>query len=161
MSKTSRKAAKQHDFLVFNVWFKSINPDIEGPSTWRKQYFWPLHARGACCRPQAPGAQNLHVWILFSRSLYSMAGQLSNLGYVISSQPACANSKILRIWRKAQIVTIPKLEKPLRGRKRYQAIYPYHVSPPRTFRDSSMLVSNQSLTHCCHRNKWAFNTGWP
>ena len=26
--------------------------DLEGPNT--KYYLWPLRARGACCRPQAP-----------------------------------------------------------------------------------------------------------
>jgi len=39
------------------------------------------------------GQENLWVWILFSKSLYSTPGHLSNLGYAISSLPACANPK--------------------------------------------------------------------
>ena len=40
--------------------------------------------------------ENHQVWILFSRSLYSTLGQLSNLGFAITSRPACTNSKFQR-----------------------------------------------------------------
>ena len=37
--------------------------------------------------------ESLRIWILSSRSLYSMLVRLSNLSFAISSLPACANSK--------------------------------------------------------------------
>jgi len=47
--------------------------------------------------------ESLWVWILFSRISYSTPGRLSNLGFAISSLPACTNSKF-PIWRRALIV---------------------------------------------------------
>ena len=51
-----------------------------------------------------------------------MAGWLLNLGFVISSLPACANSKIPKIWRRTLIVVIPKPEKPSGDPKSYHPI---------------------------------------
>ena len=81
-----------------------------------------FYARRASCRPQAPEARKVRVWIPSSRSLYSTRGRLSNLGFAISSLPACANSKIPKIWRIALIVAIPKPEKSLGHQKSYRPI---------------------------------------
>ena len=40
--------------------------------------------------------ESLRDWISFSRSLYSTLGRLSNLGFAISSLPACTNSACQR-----------------------------------------------------------------
>ena len=61
--------------------------------------------------------ESLQVWILSSRSSCSTPGRLSNLGFAISSLPACA-----KIWRRALIVAIPKPEKPLGNPKSYRPI---------------------------------------
>ena len=55
--------------------------------------------------------------------------------------------KIPKIWRRALVVAIPKPEKPL-GTQRVIALYLCCVSPLKSSRDSSTLVSKQSSTHC-------------
>jgi len=45
------------------------------------------------------------------------------------------------------------------GTQRRIALYTWCVSPTRSSKDSSTLVSNQSSTHYSHRNKRAFETG--
>jgi len=47
---------------------------------------------GAFRPEEIAAAESLRVWILPCSSLYSIPGRLSNLGFVISSLPACANS---------------------------------------------------------------------
>jgi len=68
--------------------------------------------------------------------------------------------KIPKIWRRALVVAIPKPEKPL-GTQRAIVLYLCCVSPFKSSRDSSTLVSKQSptLTHCSHRSRRASDTG--
>jgi len=66
--------------------------------------------------------------------------------------------KIPKIWRRALVVAIPKPEKPL-GTQRAIVLYLCCVSPLKSSRDSSPLVSKQSSTHCSHRSRRAFDTG--
>jgi len=51
--------------------------------------------------------------------------------------------KIPRIWRRALVVAIPKRICHF-GAQRFIAVYLYYVSPSRSSRNSSALVSNQS-----------------
>jgi len=66
--------------------------------------------------------------------------------------------KIPKIWRKALIVAIHEPEKPL-GIQRVTLPYLCCVSPLKSSRDSSTLMSNQSSTHCSHRSRRASDTG--
>jgi len=64
--------------------------------------------------------------------------------------------KIPKIWRRAVIVVIPKLEK-LLGSSKSTIPYPCCVYPFESSRDSSTLVSTQSSTHCSLRSRQAFD----
>ena len=66
--------------------------------------------------------------------------------------------KIPKVWRRALVVAIPKPEKPL-GTQRAIVLYLCCVSPLKTSRDASTLVSKQSSTHCSHRGKRTSDTG--
>ena len=66
--------------------------------------------------------------------------------------------KIPKIWRRAQVVAVPKPEKPL-GIQRASIPYLCCVFPLKNSRDSSTLVSNQSSTHCSHRSRRVSHTG--
>jgi len=65
--------------------------------------------------------------------------------------------KIPKIWRRALIVAIPKPEKPLGDPKSYRPISRL-CDPLKSSRDASTIVSNQSLTHCSHKNRRALDT---
>ena len=65
--------------------------------------------------------------------------------------------KIAKIWRKALVVAIQP-EKPL-GSQRAIVLYLCCVSPLKSSRDSSTLVSKQSPTHCPNRSRRASDTG--
>jgi len=68
--------------------------------------------------------------------------------------------KIPKIWRRELMVAIAKPEKPLGYPKSYRPVsllsFPFTV---KSSRDSSTLLSNQSLTHYSHRSRRAFDTG--
>ena len=84
--------------------------------------------------------ESLRVWKPSSRSLYSTSGRLSKLvlWFPHFLHALTQNSKI---WRRALIIAI------------------CCVSPLKSSRDSSTVVSNQSSTPCSHRTKRAFDTG--
>ena len=62
--------------------------------------------------------------------------------------------KIPKICRRALIVAIPKPENPLES-QRATVLYLCCVSPLKSSRDASTLVSKQSSTHCSHKSRWA------
>jgi len=66
--------------------------------------------------------------------------------------------KILKIWRRAQIVANLSQIKPL-GTQRATVPYLCCVSPLKSSGGSTTLVSNQSSTHCSHRSRRAFDMG--
>jgi len=53
----------------------------------------------------------------------------------------------------------PEARKATGGPKELSPLYLCCASPSKSLRDSAMLVSNQSLTHCSHRNRRVFNQG--
>jgi len=98
----------------------------------------------------------LRWWIvrLFAFPLWKafiLTGRLSNFGFEIFSLPACVNSKSQ--WS-GEEHWWPQSRKSRLGTQRVIALYLFCVSPSRSSRDSSTLVSNQSSTHCSHRNRW-------
>jgi len=66
--------------------------------------------------------------------------------------------KIPKIWRRALIVAIPKPEKPL-GTQRVIVPYLCCVSPLKSSRDSSTVMSTQSSTYCSLGTRRVFDTG--
>jgi len=62
---------------------RAVRP-MEGPNTWKKQYLWPLHARGAFCCPQATEARKI------SGSGFSFPEFIFHTGWV--------SSQILVLW---------------------------------------------------------------
>jgi len=65
---------------------------------------------------------------------------------------------IPKIWRRALIVVIPTPNRPF-GAQRVIALFCSCVSPSRTLKNSSSLVSNQSSIHYSRKKKRAYNTG--
>ena len=65
--------------------------------------------------------------------------------------------KIPKIWRRALIVAIPKPEKPFEDPKSYYYCPISLCIPSKSLRDSSMLVSTQSSTHCSLASRRAFD----
>jgi len=137
---------------------KLINKELSDlRNTWGKQYLWPLHARGACCHPRAPETRKvsrygfyLPIVLLHTRSVIK--------SWLCDFLTSCmCQLKIPMIWRRALIVAIPKLE--VIGDPKSYWPYLFYMSPSRFLRDSSTLMSNQSLTHCSCRSRRAFNTG--
>ena len=60
----------------------------------------PLGRKSLLLPSDAWSQENLRDWTPSSRSLYSTPGRLSNLGFAISSTPACTNSKFQRSGEK-------------------------------------------------------------
>jgi len=68
--------------------------------------------------------------------------------------------KIPRSWRRALVDVIPKPNKPFGDPKSYHPmLYLYCMSPSRSSRDSSSLVSNQSINLLIPREQAAFRHG--
>ena len=44
---------------------------MKGPNTCRMQYRWPFHAKGACCRPQAPEVKKMAGTGFYFPGVYS------------------------------------------------------------------------------------------
>jgi len=80
----------------------------------------PLDRRSLLLPSDAGSQESLQDWILSSRSSYTMAGRLSNLGFATSS--CMCKLKIPKIWRRTLIVAVPKPEKPLGDPKSYGSI---------------------------------------
>ena len=89
--------------------------------------------------------ESLRVRILSSRSLCSTPDRLSNLGFAISSLPACA-----KIWRRAVIFAIPKPGKAIGEPKE-----------PSPYISSACPLQDPWETHLrsCQSNRRLFDTG--
>jgi len=71
---------------------------MEGPNAWGKQYLWPLRARGACCRPQAPKARKVSWSRIFLTGVYTprrVGSQMLVLRFLHFLHASTQNSKDL------------------------------------------------------------------
>ena len=126
------------------------------PTHGRSQYLWPFQARGACCCPQVPEGKPLGLDSIFPEFILH-AGSALKSGFCGFLTSCMHQIKILKIWRRALMVVIPKLEKPLGDPKSYCPIF-LHCVPFKILERLIYTFVEPIIDHCSHKDRWAFDT---